>query len=207
MSSVNATAMSRLPRRQRGRDRVAALTAAAAAVFVEKGLDATTMTEIAARAGGSIGSLYLFFPSKAAIAETLVREVSGAFSDALDALVLELHGRDAATIADALFDTLADFLAAHPVYPVLVDVPGDEEWRRPLRARRREQVAALFAAADPPLPPGQPERLAALVPELMRTTIVLAHRLSPDLREPVIGELRAMLRHHLQWRRGSQLER
>ena len=198
MSSANATA-SRTPRRQRGRDRVAALTAAAAAVFVAKGFDAATMTEIAARAGGSIGSLYLFFPTKAALAETLVTEVSSALSDALDGLVAEQRGRDAASIADALFDTLAAFLAAHPVYPVLVDVPGEARWRRPVRARRRAQVAALFAAADPPLPPGPPDRLAPLVPELMRTTMVLAHRLPPGLHGEVADELRAMLRHHLQW--------
>jgi AcrR family transcriptional regulator len=36
---------------------VAALIAAASAVFLEKGYDAATMTEIAARAGASIGSL------------------------------------------------------------------------------------------------------------------------------------------------------
>ena len=41
---------SRAPQRQRGKLRVASLTAAAAALFVEKGYDATTMTEIAARA-------------------------------------------------------------------------------------------------------------------------------------------------------------
>jgi AcrR family transcriptional regulator len=38
--------------------------AAAAALFVEKGYDAATMTEIAARAGASIGSLDLFVPTK-----------------------------------------------------------------------------------------------------------------------------------------------
>ena len=60
------------PKRERGKLRVAALLDAGAALFVEKGYDATTMTEIASRAGAAIGSLYQFFPSKEALAEALV---------------------------------------------------------------------------------------------------------------------------------------
>ena len=55
--------------RRRGRERVAALLAAAATVFAERGYEAATMTEVAARAGASIGSLYQFFPTKELLAE------------------------------------------------------------------------------------------------------------------------------------------
>ena len=48
----------RTPRLQRGHARVSGLLAAAARVFVNRGYDAATMTEIAAEAGASIGSLY-----------------------------------------------------------------------------------------------------------------------------------------------------
>ena len=188
--------MSRLPQRQRGRDRVAALMAAAATLFVEKGYDATTMTEIAARAGASIGSLYLFFPTKPVLAQSMLTELAEALSGRLDALQAGSAGWSAVALAEALFDQLADFLVQHPVYTVLIDLPGDDGWRNTVRLRRRQQIAALFSQADPPLPPGQPERLAVIVPQLIRMTMLLGNE--PEaLRHGVLAELRAMLRHHL----------
>ncbi len=200
MSSGNAippTPVSRAPQRQRGRDRVAALMAAASTLFVEKGYDATTMTAIAAQAGASIGSLYLFFPTKPALAHAMVTELAGRLSDHLDGLQEKTAGRSAAAIADALFDALTQFLAAHPVYTALIDLPGDDGWRQAVRVRRRNQIAALFAQAQPPLPPGQPERLAMIIPQLMRMVMVLGDASTPP-RDAVMAELRAMLRHHLE---------
>ncbi len=198
MASGNAsdTSFARAPQRQRGRDRVASLTAAAAALFAEKGPDATTMTEIAARAGASIGSLYLFFPTKQALMQAMVTELADALSARLDALAEQTKGWKAAAIADALFAALADFLAAHPEYGVLIDQPGDEAWKAAIRARRREQIAALFENATPPLPEDQSRRLALIVPQLMRFGIVLRDE-ADSSRAEVLEELRAMLSHHL----------
>jgi AcrR family transcriptional regulator len=172
--------------------------AAAATLFVEKGYDATTMTAIAAQAGASIGSLYLFFPTKPALAHAMVTELADRLSDRLDSLREKTTGWTAAAIADALFDELARFLACHPVYAALIDLPGDDGWRQAVRTRRRNQIAALFAQARPPLPKDQPERLAMIIPQLMRMVMVLADDSTPP-RGAIMGELRAMLRHHLEW--------
>jgi len=51
MSSEAGVPKARAPKRARGKQRVAELLQAAAEVFAEKGYEATTMTEIAARAG------------------------------------------------------------------------------------------------------------------------------------------------------------
>src|ERR1700734_2133022 len=51
MSSDTQTQAARLPKRARGKQRVAALLQAAAAVFAEKGYEGGTMAQIAARAG------------------------------------------------------------------------------------------------------------------------------------------------------------
>lgn len=187
----------RAPQRRRGHARVASLMAAAAALFVEKGFDATTMTEIAARAGASIGSLYLFFPTKPALAQALTVELGDALSARLDALQARSSGWTAARIADALFEDLLLFLATHPVYAALVELPGEDGWKQAVRARRRRQIAALFSQACPALPDGQPERLAVIVPQLMRITMVANGEPAP-LRDAVRQELRDMLRHHLE---------
>ena len=69
--SIEILPTAKEPKRERGKQRVAALIDAGAELFAEKGYEATTMTEIAQRAGAAIGSLYQFFPSKEALAEAL----------------------------------------------------------------------------------------------------------------------------------------
>ncbi len=98
-------------------------------------------------------------------------------------------------IADALFAMLGDFLKSHPAYSALLDLPGDDDWRRSMRVRRRQQITALFAQAVPPLPTGQAERLAVIVPQLMRIPLALYGE--SQLRSGVIEELRLMLSRHL----------
>src|ERR1700681_2400099 len=66
-----STELRRLPRQSRGRRRVDALLGAAAAEISDAGYEAATMCSIAVRAGASIGSLYQFFPNKAAIVQAL----------------------------------------------------------------------------------------------------------------------------------------
>jgi AcrR family transcriptional regulator len=63
-ASVN---LRRQPKQQRGKEKVEKILDAAAAVFDEVGYEAATTHMIAAKAGTAIGSLYQFFPDKAAI--------------------------------------------------------------------------------------------------------------------------------------------
>lgn len=61
------------PRRRRKDARPAELLDAALDTFREKGFAATRMEDIAARAGVSKGTIYLYYPSKQAVFEALVR--------------------------------------------------------------------------------------------------------------------------------------
>lgn len=65
--SHSSSHLRRRPKQQRGKERVAKILDAAAAVFNEVGYGAATTHQIAARAGTAIGSLYQFFPNKTAI--------------------------------------------------------------------------------------------------------------------------------------------
>jgi len=66
-SSIQSANLRRQPKQQRGKERVEKILDAAAAVFDEVGYEAATTHLIAAKAGTAIGSLYQFFPDKAAI--------------------------------------------------------------------------------------------------------------------------------------------
>src|SRR3712207_4514991 len=64
--------MDRVPRRRKD-TRPAELLEAALEVFAEKGFTAARMEDIAARAGAAKGTVYLYFASKEAVFEALVR--------------------------------------------------------------------------------------------------------------------------------------
>ncbi len=75
-----STAASSRPTHRRTRRKEARpgeLLAAALALFVEKGYAATRVEEVAARAGVSKGTLFLYFPSKEALFQAVVQEHAG----------------------------------------------------------------------------------------------------------------------------------
>src|SRR5277367_5894497 len=106
MSIEAVAAAAILPKRQRGKQRVAELLAAGAAVFAEKGYAAATMTAIAARAGAPIGSLYQFFPSKEALADTLVQSYVALLTADLEALEARAGTVSSAMLIEVLFSLL-----------------------------------------------------------------------------------------------------
>jgi len=65
--------MTKAQPRRRKDSRPAELLDAALDVFAEKGFAAARMDDIAARAGAAKGTIYLYFPSKEAVFEALVR--------------------------------------------------------------------------------------------------------------------------------------
>ena len=191
-------AAARAPQRERGRARVAALMEAATEVFAENGYDAATMTEIAARAGASIGSLYQFFPTKELIAEALHAQNSEDLAAMLAGLAPRVAGKPGAALADVLFRDLSGFLTAHPAFVTLADRRDiDKKRKKKTRARLRGQIAALLAQADPPIAPARAEALAVIVLHLLRSAVAIAGEDDLPNRTAVLDELRGMLRQHL----------
>ena len=62
------------PRQRRKEARPQELLDAALELFVEKGFAATRSEEVAARAGASKGTLYLYYPSKEELLKAVIRE-------------------------------------------------------------------------------------------------------------------------------------
>ena len=78
---MSAPPSSATPKRERRKEaRPGELLQAALEVFVEKGYAATRVEEVAARAGVSKGTLFLYFPSKEDLFKAVVRQnISGRF--------------------------------------------------------------------------------------------------------------------------------
>ncbi len=189
----------RAPQRDRGKARVAALMQAGAAVFAERGYDAATMTEVAARAGAAIGSLYQFFPTKALLAQALHAQQFAELGAMLDDLSEDAAGRPVGDLAGALFEGLSDFLDRHPAFVALAD---RRDIQKPHRAAARErlltQLTQLLTRARPPAPAERAPALAMVILLLMKAMVdtVGAETVAPA--EAVREELRRMLQGHLE---------
>jgi AcrR family transcriptional regulator len=193
MSSQAENTIARAPKRARGKQRVAQLLQAAAAVFAEKGFEAATMTEIAARAGAPIGSLYQFFPAKEALADTLLRE----YAALLAADLQQLEARAAGISTIMLVEELFGLLRAHPVERAamspLAEARMDEPTRRAtFRQMLRRQVAAVLRAFSPGLPATTAADMAVLLLQLMKAASALIDEEDLPGRTTRVRELAAL---------------
>jgi len=189
-----ATSGAHEPKRRRGHLRVAAILAAGIEVFIEKGYDAATMTEIAARSGTAIGSLYRFFPSKEALADALLL----AYVQSTLAGLAELGKQAAAMTLDELADALVDFMLAlqsqRNAAQVLIETRGGSDAQRAeFRTALRDALAQILRKALPGLSRTKYEVMAALLLHLLKA-VPASGQERPAARALWLLEIRTLIR-------------
>ena len=214
----------RAPKRQRGRLRVAAILAAGREVLLEKGYDGTTMTEIAARSGTAIGSLYRFFPSKESLADALLQDyalqmVEGlsnladtvgntapagttathppAAADATGAAVTSLAGTPE-SVANALVDLMLKLQEERCVALVLIEArSGSADLKAHYRKALRQGVAQILKKLVPHLPRARAEAMAAVVVHVLKAVARTTEEEDPATCRSVLAEIRELIRLYL----------
>ncbi len=165
----------RQPQRARGRERVAALLDAAVQVFEEKGFDAATMTEVAARAQASIGSLYQFFPSKEVLAQALLERYAAFINTALNDLVARAPYLSAQDMAHGLVDMQVQVRASRSVALSLVDARRDAaEVRGGIRDQMTARIADILLARAPDMDAARAKNMAVVVLQVLKAIPHLA---------------------------------
>jgi AcrR family transcriptional regulator len=165
----------REPKRERGKQRVAALLDAGAAVFAEKGYEAATMTEIAERAGAAIGSLYQFFPSKEALAEALFDRFAERWAASFARVEELAPGRSARELADLFIDhKLRQRTDRDAAIALSSAVAGIVERRKPLGDKLRERIASILRIGNPELGQDEAAAAAVIVNQVMKMIPALA---------------------------------
>ncbi|HEY4892873.1 MAG TPA: helix-turn-helix domain-containing protein [Reyranella sp.] len=167
--STPPSADARAPQRQRGRLRVAAILEAGAEAFREKGYDAVTMTEIAARSGATFGSLYRFFPSKEALANALLAQYSERTLGRLADLAERAPAMNAAALADALVDFMLKLQAERSFAAALMEAgAGDGDRREAFRTAFRASVSQIVRRAFPDCSQAKAQAMTAAVLHILK---------------------------------------
>ena len=198
MAPPKANAAIKAPQRQRGHARVDALLEAAGLGFAERGYDAATMTDIAARAGASIGSLYQFFPTKELLAEGLLARYSQTLFDRMRVLRESVDGGTDVQVARRLLRVLRDFRRDHPGFVSLSEATNLPLARvLAIRNRMREAIMEILAMRAPAATAARLRSAAFVVLQLMKSYVALSVEPGIKPRKSVLDEHELLLVLHL----------
>jgi AcrR family transcriptional regulator len=191
--SIEIQLTAKEPKRARGKERVAALLDAAAALIARKGYEATTMTEIAQRAGAAIGSLYQFFPSKEALAEALFNRYAERAAAEFQRVEELAPGASPARLADLLVDyRLALRSDRDAAIALSGSVASIMERRKPMGDALRGRVAALLRSGHKAMSERRAATASAIICQILKTVPALAAA-EDESRLPLVDEARKLL--------------
>lgn len=155
------------------------------------------MTEIAARSGTAIGSLYRFFPSKESLADALLLQYTQQVISGLAELEQTVSGMGTDGVADALVDFMLALQSQRSFAISLVEERGGrEEGRLQFRAAMRDGIAVILRKALPGLTPAKSKVAAVVVLHLLKG-ITTASDEKPAMRRMLLAEIRALVRLYL----------
>lgn len=191
----------RVPTQERSRQRVERILEAAAQVFAADGYEVATMDAIAARAETSIGSIYQFYPNKAAVFDALVRRHHDrvrVFFDGLFAGPL-LEG-SWSSLLDSGIDAVAALHTAdagfRAVFRGLHFTEATLDEGEALNRELAERVAVVLEQKLPGLPAPRRAFVAMMVVELVSAMLILSAR-RPEEASAVMAETKVLLRLYL----------
>lgn len=111
--SANRLSPRKTPRQQRSKATVAAITEGTIQVLLAKGAARLTTTDVADRAGVSVGTLYQYFPNKNALLYEILRQHLDRIGGAIEASLTRYQGQTLAVIANGIVADYLDAKLAH----------------------------------------------------------------------------------------------
>jgi AcrR family transcriptional regulator len=143
---------------------VSSLLDAAESVISEHGYEAATMSEIAEKAGASIGSLYQFFPSKQAIVQALRARYRDDFTERWLPIERDFPRLDPEDFASRLMDMVIVFINTHPAFAALLDAPRSTR----IPGSMTERVAGFLTTKKPRMPAKSATQIAAVTLHMLK---------------------------------------
>jgi len=197
MGSQREFAPRRMPIQQRGERRVAGLLEAAAAIFSEVGYEATTMRDIAERAGASIGSLYQFFPNKEVVARAIKTQYCQELKQVWANLVAVGAKTPTIRLVDQFLNVTIQAIEQHPAIIRLMDAPRSANPASDIKESLREQLVELFLTRKPRMSRNKAHRYAEITIQMVRALMWLYLENERSEREALVTEMKSALVDYL----------
>jgi AcrR family transcriptional regulator len=197
----------RVPQQERGERRVAQLLEAAASVLAEAGYDAATMTEIAARAGASIGAVYQYFPNKESIVRALRTQYGNEMEERWTHLDESAASLSVEQIAYRFVEVMVRFIEEHPAYFAVLDAPVRFRRDQEARKRLRERIANIFTMRMPSLSHERAYRMANVSLQIIKSMNALYREASSKERQELVKEYKLALAAYMEARLTSPVSR
>lgn len=195
--------MRSVPKQERGERRIQRLLDAAEQIFAERGYEAATTNEIAARAQTSIGTLYRFFPNK----EAIVQHLTDRYEQEVHALHEKMFQPQVATMPladmiDHLVDPIVELKATHSGLVSLfigpnsaLQVPAGFQMLQDESVRRLEE---LWMRRFPHLDADTCHLYAIIFYQVRLAFLSLAFSFTTPTQEQIIKELKTNLFRYLE---------
>lgn len=197
MDSRLSNAPRRVPRQDRSSQRVKLVLKAAAELIVEGGYDAATMTGIAGRARTSVGSLYQYFPDKAAVMQALLAQLGDDAEELWKPLIEVIPRLSPQEAGDRLVELIAGFIDERPAYLPLLDAPLRLARSSAARDRLRSRLADAFAARQPKLGRNEARLVSNLTVQMLKGFGALYARGTADEKASLAREMKLALGAYL----------
>ena len=192
----------RRPTQQRSRERVSRILDAAAALVVERGVDALKVGDIAQRATVPLGTVYQFFARKDDIVFALAERFAERFGEVLDAVLAGLPD-DAAwhEVLDRVVDAYADHYRTEPALRELwVGARLDPEFLRADHEQNNTRFAVTVAdvmASRATVPREELALMVFVTWEAGQALLETAFRADPQGDPAIIAQARLMAARYL----------
>lgn len=203
MPSDMSSSKRRVPQRERGSLRVAALLEAAAEVIAEVGCEAATMTEIAKRANASIGTIYQYFSDKDAVVQALrskyVAEMEARWKP-LGEQIMDLSIED---LVDQSVNLLTDFMIERPAYIPLLAARTSYSSDTKARLRLRRRFATQLQKIRRDLSGRTAFHVVDAALQVIKGLDTLYAKAKPSERKELVREFKLVLTAYLSLRLGK----
>lgn len=181
---------------------MAQLLETAAAVLTEVGYEAATMTEIASRAGASIGTVYQYFPNKEALVLALRNQYVAERVHRLEQLEEATATMTVAQMAHHIVELTACFVNEHPAYYAVVDAPVKYQRSPQARQKLREGIAKVFRSRKRGLSTETAFRMANVALQILKSMNALYVDADPQERQALAKEYKRVMAAYLESRLG-----
>jgi len=203
-NSLRPKGMRRQPRQARSQERVNQILDVAEQLFISKGYNATSTNAIAAQAQVPIGSLYQFFPDKAAILYGLAAR----YNQQLHSLLTELNSPDGEKLSlskyveqtiDAVDRFFTDYPGYHAIFmPLQSSMPELEAIDAAADAQLINDLVIFFSRYDPELAPEIYEAIAFVLVKTIGTLLWTSLSQEKVFRQQLVQETKRIVLSYLQ---------